>query len=228
MYIRVLFTLGIAALITGCSSLSGDTTGNSQEKDESGGDAAVAQVRLASALAQHGMQTKNPHTLATAAQILIDAPTRELSGTTTATAGKDRKKTAAEIDAARILSNAQALAGGDKTASARIQALKKRLAEGSRGRVGGAGGGSFRVQARDTDRFNIEFRGSRTAEVGVVGDGDTDLDLYIYDENGNLIESDTDSTDNCFVSWRPRWTGSFRIEIKNLGRVYNDYVLITN
>jgi hypothetical protein len=49
-----------------------------------------------------------------------------------------------------------------------------------------------------------------------------------YDENSNLIGSDTDRTDDCVVRWNPRWTGPFQIKIKNLGRVYNRYVLISN
>ena len=61
--------------------------------------------------------------------------------------------------------------------------------------------------------------------VAILGDGDTDLDLYVYDENGNEIVSDTDGTDQCYVSWYPKWAGQFRIEIKNLGRVSNQYCL---
>ena len=34
--------------------------------------------------------------------------------------------------------------------------------------------------------------------------------------------------DDCYVSWTPSWTGAFKIKIKNLGNVYNRYVLITN
>ena len=62
----------------------------------------------------------------------------------------------------------------------------------------------------------------------MLGDGDTDLDCYVYDANGNLIDSDTDATDYCVLRWRPAWLGTFRLEIRNLGPVYNAYVLRTN
>ena len=62
----------------------------------------------------------------------------------------------------------------------------------------------------------------------VVGDGDTDLDLYVYDQNGNLIDKDVDYTDNCVCTFVPRWTGLFVIKIVNRGSVYNRYVLRTN
>ena len=57
-------------------------------------------------------------------------------------------------------------------------------------------------------------------------DGDTDLDLYVYDENGILIASDTDSTETCVVRFWPKWTGAFRIEVRNLGTVYNRYEIV--
>ncbi|MFO1032394.1 MAG: hypothetical protein U1F60_15035 [Planctomycetota bacterium] len=96
------------------------------------------------------------------------------------------------------------------------------------GRVGGPGEITTRVEAHDTDQYEIRFHGEELAQIIVRGDGDTDLDLYVYDENDNLIASDTDSTDVCVVRWTPRWTGNFRVRVKNLGRVYNRYTLTTN
>jgi hypothetical protein len=66
------------------------------------------------------------------------------------------------------------------------------------------------------------------AEVAVIGDGDTDLDLYIEDEFGNIIVRDLDYTDRTYVQWTPRWTGAYKVKIRNLGRVYNQYTLLTN
>ena len=85
-----------------------------------------------------------------------------------------------------------------------------------------------RVNANATTYYYVEFSRGRLAEVFVVGDGDTDLDLYIYDENGNLIDSDIDLTDVCLCEWYPEWTGTFRIEVINLGNVYNIFDLETN
>ena len=48
------------------------------------------------------------------------------------------------------------------------------------------------VKAKGTDVYHISFRAGQTAVVTVIGDGDTDLDLYVYDENGNLIDKDVD------------------------------------
>mgnify|MGYP003392464767 CR=1 FL=1 len=64
--------------------------------------------------------------------------------------------------------------------------------------------------------------------VAVLGDGDTDLDLYIYDSNDNLIAYDSDYTDQCYCRWVPAWTDTFRIKIVNRGSVYNEFVLVTN
>lgn len=82
-----------------------------------------------------------------------------------------------------------------------------------------------RVSARSYMCYDLNFYASQIAEVSVVGDGDTDLDLYIYDENDHLIASATDYTDDCFVRFNPRWTGLYRIKIVNRGGVYNNYVI---
>jgi hypothetical protein len=47
--------------------------------------------------------------------------------------------------------------------------------------------------------FNETFRGGELAVVSIVGDGTTDLDLYVFDNNGNLVAraiglTDLDST----------------------------------
>ncbi len=72
------------------------------------------------------------------------------------------------------------------------------------------------------------FEGCETVQVFLAGDHDTDLDLYVFDEDGNLIASDTDATDTCFVSWTPKWTGCFTVVVRNRGGVYNRYTIGTN
>jgi hypothetical protein len=79
------------------------------------------------------------------------------------------------------------------------------------------------VRAKSSDKYTYRFYAGETVYIYVNGDGDTYLDLYVYDENGNLIDSDTDYGDTCLCSFTPRWTGRFTIKVKNLGNVYNRY-----
>lgn len=96
------------------------------------------------------------------------------------------------------------------------------------GAVGGPRSSATQVRARGTDRYTISFRGGEAASIVVSGDGDTDLDLYVYDEYGHLIAQDDDGLDDCVVVFTPRWTGKFTIQVVNRGVVYNQYVLGTN
>ena len=90
------------------------------------------------------------------------------------------------------------------------------------------GCGNHVVAPYSTDRFQVTFRGYESARVAVRGDGSSDLDLYVYDENGNQVAKDDDYTDNCLASWTPRWTGAFTIVVVNRGGDYNQYAICTN
>lgn len=92
----------------------------------------------------------------------------------------------------------------------------------------GANYGEDIVQALDTASHEVLFAAGETAAVYVSGDGDTDLDLYVYDANGNLVCSDEDETDEMLCVWTPRRTQAYRVEITNLGDVYNAYAIETN
>ena len=93
---------------------------------------------------------------------------------------------------------------------------------------GGPRGGKYKISARDSHRFPVFFVGGRTARVAVVGDGYTILDLYIYDQYGNLIAKDERSTVSLLVEWYPRFGQTFFIEVINRGNTYNEYGLATN
>jgi len=88
--------------------------------------------------------------------------------------------------------------------------------------------GIYRIAANSNRTFTATFAGGEIATVAVVGDGDTDLDLYVYNENGNLVGKDDGPKDDCIVTWTPRWTGRFTIKVVNRGNVYNDCLMLTN
>jgi hypothetical protein len=142
--------------------------------------------------------------------------------------GASDSKTGTAFSVKKVLNDALAFAKGDKALTKKINALLKSSESVTRGRVNGPSETDECVLANSTDTYRIKFRGGETAEVLVMGDGDTDLDLYVYDENGNLIDKDIDSTDTMLCMWTPKWTGEFIIKIKNLGSVRNYYTMWTN
>ncbi len=81
------------------------------------------------------------------------------------------------------------------------------------------------VLAYSTDVYRVTFYGGEVASVGVVGDGDTDLDLFVYDGYGNRIASDTGPTDNCLVRFVPLVTRTYTIKVVNRGGVRNRYLI---
>ena len=188
-------------------------------------------LSIAGKLVKYGHQTKTALPLIQALQIyknlnVIDATdipekTTENSG---ATSGSQTKTDVVSFDEDKILEAAIQYANGNKNLLALIADTK----QVTRGASGGPKRHSDCVNAHATDQYNITFRGGQNAIVIVSGDGDTDLDLFVYDENGNLIDSDTDGTDDCICTFTPRWTGKFKIKIRNHGSVYNCYTLATN
>jgi hypothetical protein len=70
------------------------------------------------------------------------------------------------------------------------------------------------VQADDTTVYYATFHADQPATVTLVG-LESDVDLWIYDENDNLICKSTGygSLETC--NWTPKWTGEFRIVVEN-------------
>ena len=86
-------------------------------------------------------------------------------------------------------------------------------------------GTTSRVRAFQTDSWTVWVSAGHH-EVLVSGDGDTDLDLFVYNSAGRLLDSDDDNTDFCVTSFYMPRAGYITIRIRNLGEVYNEYGLI--
>lgn len=196
---------------------------------------AVQRAQLAADLAAYGRETRNAMALLVAGQIQAEVAATEEARTKT-TEGRpappDTAKSgeATRTSAAALFAEARTLAGDDRALVTQIDNAASRLTRltAVRGLTTGATTHYDRVLAGTTDIYTLTFRGGELAQVAVIGDGDTDLDLRVYDQNGNLVCSDTDWTDRTLCGWIPAWTGPFRVSIQNLGRVYNDYALMTN
>lgn len=70
------------------------------------------------------------------------------------------------------------------------------------------------LRNNQSETLNINLRsGTSYAFVGVCDEDCRDIDLQVYDENGNLVDSDTDTDDYPMVRVNPRWSGRFRVKV---------------
>jgi hypothetical protein len=204
-----------------------------EQKEELKVDAssAISALRLATELVKYGYSQQSALPLIDALQIISENPTQTLNVEVkgeTATPQTDSKGGIVTLDVAKIATSAKEFADGDETMLALISQVENDANGIHRGAVNGPRKGCYAVSAGCYNDFDVSFVKGYLAEVLVSGDGDTDLDLYIYDSNGNLITCDTDYTDDCYVRWVPAWTGRFTIRVVNRGGVYNNYVVVTN
>lgn len=193
--------------------------------------ADIENLQLAYQLANYGYKTFSASALIEAAKIMSSIKTQDLKYETykqdPAPKAQDTKKAKEGYDLTSILNAAKKYAGGDPKLLAAITDVEK-ANQATRGRVGGPGERYSYVLGFGKDYYEINFIAFELAEIAVRGDGDTDLDLYVYDSNGNMVAKDDDYTDRCYVSWVPLWTGRFTVKIVNRGPIVNNYRLLTN
>ena len=69
------------------------------------------------------------------------------------------------------------------------------------------------------------FRAGDMVAITLNGDGYTNLDLYVYDARGNLIDYRVSSSDYETMHLEIWRSETFRIKVVNRGSTYNDYSL---
>ena len=189
---------------------------------------ALEDITLAHRLAVYGERTREPLPLITAAEILLANPSRPLASIDPDTIGAG----AVLPEPARLLAAARALAAGDETLLALMRPLERAAAQVVRGVPRGSARGPRQLYGRvggsEKREHMVEFRGGEPAVVYVSGDGDSDLDVFVYDASGQLVASAVGPRDECVVRWTPVRQAAFRIEVRNVGRAPNWYWMATN
>lgn len=196
----------------------------------------VSGFNSAMELAEIGRQQKDPLMLVAAARVVL-----AIGGTPGDDAGKsgaaDTAKPAGGSGAAtkpdatakplaeRLLAEATGYARGNEVT---LGLIRETQASAGRGTPAGPHRHDVRLGSRKYVDYTERFVQGQLAEAGVAGDGDTDVDITVYDANGNRICSSTRSGDREYCSWTPAWTGDFRIRVTNYGSVYNDVALLVN
>ena len=234
---RLVATFGVLTLIGCTGAVEPEQTGaNLAAKEGAPGEAAdaIALAHLAAEVASYGRQANNARAMLVAAELLASVGGNEEARERTeepvdGDGGSDEtgeKDGDPEVDTVgTLLADARAFAGDD---AALIESIERVESQEGRGRRSGPAYHVDRVSARSNHTYSLTFAGGNRAMIAVIGDGDTDLDLLVYDENQNLVCSDTDYTDRTVCSFTPAWTGNFRVTISNVGYVWNQYVLRTN
>ena len=193
----------------------------------------LTSIQMGVQLAKYGYETKSAVLMTEAARILAQVQTQPMKDEPVergdAVDLTNKKQATIEYDPMTLLADARKYAGDDPLLLELIDRQEKAIntqAAANRGRVSGPLYKVSTVAAHSYVNYLINFEGGKTAECLVVGDGDTDLDVYVYDEKDNLVGSSNSCNDECYVNWTPRWTGKFRIKVLNRGNVYNKYILV--
>ncbi len=178
---------------------------------------AIARIVTAAEVAAWARGRRDPQGLITAARILAEVPTRREGG--------DEPF----LTPSALLSEAETLAAGDRVL--RDQISRERSPDkGVRASPFGAGPIVVvrRLRARETYGFTVEARRNEVLRVAAIGDGDTNIDLALRDQDGGVIcaDSSLDHYPVCTVA-RPR-PGPIRIEIVNRGEVWSRVQILTN
>ena len=64
--------------------------------------------------------------------------------------------------------------------------------------------------------FDVALRSGSTYSIYVVpSEPGVDFDLYVHDENGNLVSQDTSTSSDALCLITPVWTGPFRLTVRS-------------
>lgn len=235
---RAVLAVSGVALFAAAAPVLADNDGTNLDPAATTTMTAVDALDAALALAAYGSEKGDPLVILGAAQAMkligaehdgdgevadeALAEAAKPAGTLTEKPAGDAPE---EVTVASLLDEARLLARGDAGLLAQAYAIADSASKGS---TTGPGRYTVTVNSQSVKRINERFYGGETATVSLIGDGDTDLDLEIYDDNGNLICTSESYDDQEYCSFNPIWTGDFTIKILNYGSVYNDAILRVN
>jgi hypothetical protein len=247
--VRRSLLLALAAGLGVCLGQAGPAAGQAKQEKKTNAAAAaeaakakvdpaaeaVANLALAHSLIAYGRKNNSPEALITAARILGMLPaTSKLEGDPKserdpkAPAGERKKESKPSDDSpAALLAEAKKMSKNAAHVVAAAEAVARLLEETKRGPVGGPIVGEYVVPAYSINTHRVTMRGDELWIVAISGDGDTRLDLEIYDEDGNFITADSGPGDDKVCRGVPLRTGLFFIRVINRGPVANRYLIGT-
>ncbi len=192
---------------------------------------AVDQLVTAARLAEWGRRAEDPQALIVAARMVAEVAVRPDTIEGRSEGGQPSERAdPGQPSIQGLLEQARALADGDGETLDEIDAA---AAVAARGVVNSAFGRGPIYAVRDIEAqatywFHLNARGGEVLRVAAVGDGDTDIDMIVRDEFGEEVCEDRayDHYPVCTVI--PAFTGRFRVDIINRGRVWTRTQILSN
>ena len=132
---------------------------------------------------------------------------------------------AGPISVTDMLATARDLAKGDDTALTLIDRAEE---AGANGRTDIAVSYNAKLAPDQTDIWTLPLYGGAYTEIAVIGDGGSNLDLRIIDDQGQEVCRESAPQDIAFCAFVPAVNGHFKVLVKNPGRAQNAYLLLTN
>ena len=193
---------------------------------------AVAQAALADQVARHADRTRDVLAMIAAARMLGQTGPRTVKPELRTEGKPKRADPSAGTPAPSrdttlkgMLERARKYAGGRHDFNILVDELAESTAKV---RKDGPARFAHRIAPGVTDVYTMSFRADEPVLVAITGEGVSDLDLFVEDEAGNRICASDGAGDDEMCRWTPRWNGNFRIRVRNVGKVENEYRIWSN
>lgn len=76
----------------------------------------------------------------------------------------------------------------------------------------------FNLAEDNKHTIDVKLQEGKLSAVWVFGEKATDIDLFVYDSDGAEVAKDEHLSKDAFVSFVPKTSGTYRIEVVNLGQ----------
>jgi hypothetical protein len=192
---------------------------------------AVAQAALGDQLARHGDRNQDVLAMIGALRLLGQVGSRPMKpdmrteGQAKAQTSKDGAAAARDATMRGLFTRARQYAGRRNDLNGILDELER-----SAGKAPDDGPARFStgIGTGDTHVYAMTFRANEPVMIAVTGEGLSDLDLFVEDERGNRICAADSAGDDEICRWTPRWSGGFRIRVRNIGKAANAYRIWSN
>lgn len=79
----------------------------------------------------------------------------------------------------------------------------------------------IKIDEDEKHTFNLKVKEGKLTAVWAFGESATDVDIFVFEADGKEIAKDEHVSRDAFVSFTPKASGTYRIEVRNLGQGEN-------